>query len=150
MSRISEEEENREGITRHVSIATEPDISAFAPGEGSRVIDGWVEIAGKRVTEVPVGAEFDILCSYEAYNAAGGLISSWSACVTVIDTITKTVKNYNWDSSAFTTAAKISNNSLKLNKLGKNIMPNSDVSLRFKLWGSDVFSPSTPPAQASW
>ena len=127
-----QEDESRAIPMRKVSIEG---IGALVPGV-STIEDAWVSISGVRVTQVPVGDKFDIYCHYKAINKAGGY---WKATVTVIGI---GIANYE-DTRVF--GGDKEDYNCKLDNMGDNIMPNHDISLRFKLWLHDDTSEKHPP-----
>jgi hypothetical protein len=89
------------------------------------------------------GTPFSVHVDFEAFNNAGGVIQAWSICVTVIDS-TRTLKNYNIQNSATNWPGSITNNDFNLNKMAGMIMPDHDITLTIKGWGSDTYNPSKP------
>jgi len=109
---------------------------------GSSITDKWVEYKGARVTEVPAGERFDIYAKGVARNP-GALI--WEVMITcfssdgsiaVYDTTDAYGDPYNTPQ-------------MKLDSLPAGfqlpVMPNSDITLYFKLWGNDTRGQPVPP-----
>lgn len=112
------------------------EIQIAALGLGT-ITDAWVEYKGNRVTEVPFGEVFDIRCSYQP---GGG--DRWLSCVTAAG---GGIENY--EDTLIYWANNTQLQQVKLDKRGANIMPDHDISLRFKLWGNEDenISPAYPP-----
>lgn len=146
--RQREEGENRP-IMRNVTTEI-GGISALIPGTGSYVRNMKVRYNGQIVTQVPEGQQFDILCDFYAENIAGGIGQSWSACVTVIDTVGGEVRNYRTETSVWERPGHIADNNALINSKGANIMPSHNINLRFWLWGNDALLPAGPPAENLW
>lgn len=127
------EEESQAIAMRKVSLEG---IGSLVPGD-STIDDVWIEYGGLRVTEVPAGEKFDIHASYRAINVAGG---QWKATVTVKG---DGIQNYE-DTCHFGIEKS---HSPKLDKMGDNIMPDSDITLRFKLWLHDDCAQDYPPVE---
>lgn len=148
------EESDLVGAKRQVIIASEVSgpISALVPGPGSQIKDAWVEVAGNRVTEVAVGAAFDICVHYRAENAAPGPVYAWCVCVTAIG---GGIKGY--ENTKSITANK-EETRMVLNKYQgssrTHIMPagTTPLSLRIKLWMNDEYNPSPqyPMPESTW
>lgn len=154
---LRREESDLKGQTkRQVVISSEVGgpISALVPGPGCQINDAWVEVAGNRVTEVAVGAAFDICVNYRAENAAPGPISAWCVCVTAIG---DGIKGYENTKSGLVFTPVIEQSRMVLNKYQgsprTHIMPagTAPLSLRIKLWLNDTFDPSPQyPPESTW
>jgi len=132
------DEEEARPIMRTISMRA---IQALVPGVSS-IDDYWIEYGGVRVTQVPAGEKFDIYCKYSARNEAGG---TWKVCATVIGTnIADGIQNYQDTASIGNTKTETAH----LNQMGNNIMPNKNISLRFKLWLHDDTAETHPPVEA--
>jgi len=115
-------------------------ISALNPGENT-IYDAWIEVNGNKVTEVEVGTEFHILVHYISENV-GGL--TWLSCVTAKG---DGIENYE-DTKV---AGSTKEHTARLGNMGKNIMPDKDISLRIKLWMHDDMYQSPPyPDKSLW
>ncbi|MFY9259570.1 MAG: hypothetical protein WAO71_03575 [Gallionella sp.] len=128
-------------------------ISAFVPGEGSRINRIYIKAAGVEVTELAPGQEFKVYVDFNAYNGAGGLAAHWSATVTVVDLESGQIRNWNragGQTSVFNPDGSIQK-VFALDKMGSNVMPDHDVSLRVKVWGHDAGIPTPEtPAYELW
>ncbi len=139
---MSRREEDESRITRKINIITGGSkIAALVPGV-STIEDAWIEYGGVRITEVPVGEKFDIFATYIARNEAGTAFNPWKATVTVIG---NDIQNYEDTSHS----GQHGSQTVKLDKMGDNIMPDNDITLRFRLWLHDDTSEDYPPI-ATW
>lgn len=118
-------------------------LRAFSPG-ASAIYDVWLVVDGSRVNsgeKVASGKKFVVMANFKAVNGSTGLLNAWSACLTVTDA-TGTVRNYRLKDSSFSIPPnEIASSSLEINAMGENIMPDNDLTLRVKLWGSDQLHP---------
>ena len=123
----------------HVNpIKHQINISAFVPGP-SRINDVWVKSDGQIVTELEAGKKFKVYVDFDAANIEGG---TWSTCLTLTDA---SGQIRNWHKS------NASSNGQVIDEMGENTMPDSDISLRVKLWGHDDVNPQPPyPAMELW
>lgn len=127
-------------------------VGTPVPGNNSVISDAWVQIGNQRVTEVPVGAEFDIYCTYSGVNQGGGF---WALCVTVVGVGT-TIANF--DIAALNPVTSyggtiMTGSNKKLGSKGSNIMPagSGALQLRFKMWmNDDSYITTPPPDQTQW
>ena len=122
-------------------------IAAIQPGQ-CIITDAWAEIGGSRVAEVAPGATFDIKCSYVAQDLALSPINRTLMCITVKDT-TGQIRNY--EDTLLEWGGIGSSGTVKLGKLGNNIMPDADINLNFKMWFNDDsnIQPGYPP-ESNW
>jgi hypothetical protein len=138
------------GNRPNYKISAEGGIRALVPGSGSYITNLRVRSGGVYVNQLPAGAQFDIVCDFYAENASGGIINAWSCCVTVKDTLGSAVKNYRIQQSTTSLPDHIGDENFLVNGLGSNIMPASNINLRFWLWGIDDYTPVGPPADNLW
>jgi hypothetical protein len=120
-------------------------MRAFSVGPAI-INDLWLIVDGARVNNgdsVAPGKQFTIMASFEANNASTGVVNQWSICITAIDS-TRTIKNYRTKDSSFSVpSSKIASSSLEINAMGNNVMPDSNLTLTVKIWGSDQIRPAT-------
>lgn len=138
-----QEEEGSQAIPmRKVSFEG---IGDLVPGV-STIEDAWIEYGGLRVSQVPVGEKFDIFCHFIARNEAGG---QWKIAVTVIG---DGIQNWEDETAGIPFGAKRKEmEHVELKKMGDNIMPDEDITLRLKLWLHDEIGVDPPyPPIGTW
>jgi len=127
-------------------------IAAFVNG-GMLISDAWIEVNNVRLNPAAVteGQAFVVHVALEARDIAGGAVTAWAICVTVIDSAGE-LYNYNFANSISELAGQINTNDLALNRnaLTPMVMPARDISLRIKGWGTDILSPTDPPPMNLW
>jgi hypothetical protein len=119
--------------------------------------DVWiVDFTGNRVTSnsLTPTSQFKVRALMSITNNATGIFTAWSACVTVSDP-TGAVRNYGIVRSKTlkTWAGNITLESLKTNPAdsgGFNIMPDHDITLTLRVFGSDGATIATPPLDSVW
>lgn len=119
-------------------------IAALKPGV-NRIRDAWIEVSGMRVSEVEVGKAFDVFVDYVSENIGG---NTWLSCVTVASTDTpRSIQNYEDTKVGFIWWSDRIETTVKLDKLGKNVMPNKNLRLRIQVWMHDhmFVVPPHPP-----
>jgi hypothetical protein len=144
--------DEEETIVMRSSSIEAVSISSFVNG-GMTISNVWVEVGGVRQTQIPLkltpGTAFVVHVAFQARNNAGGVITAWSVCLTVIDN-QRQIYNYGYNGSWLELPGQINTNDLALNNLATMVMPDRDITLTIKGWGSDTLRPGDPPPLNLW
>lgn len=140
-----EDEQNGGQISKRMfNLKTE--IASYAAGPAG-ITKITYKYQGQPVTQVPAGSQFDIFVDWFCENVAGGL-NTWTACITCM-ALDKSIKDFVTVSTGLVPRNRLEATS-ELEHYKPHVMPNHDITFRFKLWANDTYNMTTPPAESVW
>jgi len=111
----------------------------------SAFLDKWVEYKGQRVTEIPAGENFDIRCKIRARNPGALTWETLVTCFSSDGTIAVYDTTYAYSDPYVTPSLETIKVDTPAPGFSAPKMPNTDITLNFRLWGNDTREQTVPP-----